>query len=101
MAGVGQERKENMSRGGEAGCTSVSGSNNELSVSGKQSYLAELFLGVQTPSPSLGLPLPGPPSSFVFSGAWQIGGDFKAMGRKELKHNEGNAAGRGEMDAQK
>lgn len=81
----------------------MSGSNNELSVSGKWLYSAGLFLGVQI-SPSLGLPLPvvvSPPCSFVLSGAWQIGGDFKATDRKELKHNEGNAAGRGEMGAQK
>lgn len=78
----------------------MSGSNNEPSVSGKQSYLAGLFLGVQIP-PFPGLPLPAPPRSFVLSGAWQIGGDFKATDRKELKHNEGNAAGRGEMGAQK
>lgn len=74
----------------------MSESNNEPSVSGKQTYLAGLFLGVQI-SPSLSLP---PPSS-VLSGAWQIGGDLKATDRKELKHNEGNAAGRGEMGAQK
>lgn len=78
----------------------MSGSNNEPSVSGKHSYSAGLFLGVQIP-PSPGLPLPGPPCSFVLSGAWQIGGGFKAMDRKELKHNEGNAVGRGEMGAQK
>lgn len=78
----------------------MSGSNNEPSVSGKQSYSAGLFLEVQIP-PSLGLPFPSPPFSFVLSGAWQIGGDFKDTDRKELKHNEGNAAGRGEMGAQK
>lgn len=73
----------------------MSESNNELSVSGKQTYSAGLFLGVQI---SLSLSLPPPP---VLSGAWQIGGDLKATDRKELKHNEGNAAGRGEMGAQK
>lgn len=81
----------------------MSGSNNEPSVSGKRSYSAGLFLGVQI-SPSPGLPILviiPPPCSFVLSGAWQIGGDFKATDRKELKHNEGNAAGRGEMGAQK
>lgn len=78
----------------------MSGSNNELSVAGKWLYLAGLFLGVQIP-PSLRLPLPGSPCSFVLSGAWRIGGVFKAADRKDLKHNEGNAAGRREMSAQK
>lgn len=74
----------------------MSESNNEPSVSGKRTYSVGLFLGVQI-STSLSLP---PPSS-VLSGAWQIGGDLKATDRKELKYNEGNAAGRGEMSAQK
>lgn len=62
-----------------------------------------IFRGSDLPLPGSSNPShhPPPPCSFVLSGAWQIGGDFKATDRKELKHNEGNAAGRGEMGAQK
>lgn len=78
----------------------MSGSNNDPSVSGKQSYSAGLFLGEPTPPQFFHSP---PRPQPILCAEWRLAGRwrFQSHGQGRAPHNDGNVARRGEVGEQK